>query len=89
MFTITGEVRNVFKQENNDGTFKNKVQILGSFPTLAGGIREDLVTLSVPDGVDFEPLKKQVIRCPIGVFAPAKGVVTYFIPKGSNVDLVA
>lgn len=95
MFTITGEVKNVFFQQG--GTDKetgevkegsHKVQVLGEMPVKGGGSRFDLVTLSIPEGLDFKPHLNRTIRFPLGFFAPAKGTIVYFIPKGSKVELV-
>ena len=96
MFTITGEVKNVFYQvgqaDKETGEVKegsHKVQILGEMPVKGGDARLDLVTLTIPEGIDFKALLGLSVSCPIGVFAPAKGVITYFIPKGSSVELLA
>lgn len=95
MFTVTGEVRNVFYQpgqkDKNTGELKegsHKVQVLGEMPVSGGGSREDLITLTIPDEIDFKPYLKRTIRFPLGFFAPAKGTIVYFIPKGSKIDLV-
>jgi hypothetical protein len=95
MFTVTGEVRNVFYQpgqlDKETGTLKpgsNKVQVLGEMPVNGGGSKEDLITLTIPEGMDFEPLKKRLVRFPLGFFSPAKGAITYFIPKGSKVEIL-
>lgn len=95
MFSVTGEVRNVFFQpgpvdaetgKNKPGT--NKVQVLGELPVNGGGSREDLITLTIPEGLDFEPLKKRTVRFPLGFFSPAKGTIVYFIPKGSKIEIL-
>lgn len=95
MFTVTGEVRSVFYQpgpvDPETGKLKpgtNKVQVLGEIPVNGGGSKEDLITLSIPDGINFEPLKKRFVRFPLGFFSPAKGSILYFIPKGSNVEIL-
>ena len=95
MFSVTGEVRNVFYQpgpvDPETGKSKagsNKVQILGEVPVSDGGSREDLITLTIPEGIDFEPFKKRFVRFPLGFFAPAKGTIVYFIPKGSKIELL-
>lgn len=95
MFTITGEVRNVFYQpgqvDKETGVLKQgsyKVQILGEMPVNGGGSKEDLITLTIPEGINFEPLKKRLVRFPLGFFSPAKGSIVYFIPKGSNVEIL-
>ena len=93
MFTVTGEVRNVFYQpgqkdketgETREGS--DKVQILGDMPVSGGGSREDLITLSIPEGMDFKPYLKRTVRLPLGFFAPSKGTIIYFIPKGSEIE---
>lgn len=95
MFSVTGEVRNVFFQpgpvdpetrQNKPGSWK--VQLLGEMPVTGGGSREDLITLTVPVGMDFEPYRKRTIRLPLGFFAPSKGSIIYFIPKGSEIESV-
>ena len=93
MFLVTGEVRNVFKQPGSvDKTTgeqrpdTNKVQILGELPVMGGGTREDIITLTIPDGLDFSPYLKQRISVPIGFLSPAKGSIVYFIPKGSQIN---
>lgn len=95
MFTVTGEVRSVFYQpgpvDPETGKLKpgtNKVQVLGDIPVNGGGSKEDLITLTIPDGIDFEPLKKRLVRFPLGFFAPSKGTIVYFIPKGSSVEIL-
>lgn len=92
MFQITGQVINCFHQPGNldketgevkEG--KNKVQILGNIPVADGGTKMDLVTLTVPDGIDFKAHLQKKISVPLGFFSPAKGSIMYFIPKGSKV----
>jgi len=92
MFLVTGEVRNVFKQpgsvDKTTGELRpdsNKVQILGELPVMGGGTREDIITLTIPEGLDFSPYLKQRISVPIGFLSPAKGSIVYFIPKGSQI----
>jgi hypothetical protein len=93
MFTVTGEVRNVFfqagsidKQTGEAKEGSHKVQLLGEMPVNGGDSRLDLVTLTIPDGIDFKPYLKRTIRLPLGFFAPAKGAIVYFIPKGATVE---
>ena len=92
MFLVTGEVRNVFTQpgsvDKTTGEHRadsRKVQILGELPVLGGGTREDIITLTIPDGLDFTPHMKQRVSVPIGFLSPAKGSIVYFIPKGSEI----
>ena len=58
MFTVTGEVRNVFYQpgatDKQTGEVKpgsDKVQILGTLPVQGGGEKEDIITLTIPEGL--------------------------------------
>ena len=93
MFTVTGEVQNIYFQPGavDPETNKNragslKVQIMGDMPVNGGGSKFDLITLTIPEGMDFEPYRKSVVKLPLGFFAPAKGNITYFIPKGSEIE---
>ena len=93
MFTVTGEVQNIYFQPGavDPETKKNragswKVQIMGDMPVNGGGSKFDLITLTIPEGMDFEPYRKSVVKLPLGFFAPAKGNITYFIPKGSEIE---
>lgn len=92
MFLVTGEVRGVFTQPGSvDRTTGEarpeslKVQILGELPVVGGGTREDIITLTIPEGLDFQPYLKQVVSVPVGFMSPAKGTIIYFIPKGSRI----
>lgn len=95
MFTVTGEVRNVYHQpgatDKETGEIKpgsDKVQILGDVPVQGGGSKLDLITLTIPEGMDFKPFLKRTVSVPLGFFSPAKGSIVCFIPKGSTVNLV-
>ena len=92
MFQITGQVINCFFQpgalDKTTGELKegkNKVQILGNVPVSDGGSKMDLVTLTVPEGIDFKQHQSKKVSVPLGFFSPAKGSILYFIPKGSKV----
>ncbi len=52
---------------------------------MGGGTREDIITLTIPEGLDFMPYLKQSVSVPIGFLSPAKGSIVYFIPKGSQI----
>lgn len=88
MFTLCGEVRNVYVQpggvsRKTGEAFdpRDKVQILGQIPLPEGGHRLDLVTLNVENGKVYEALLNKVIRVPVGVYALNRSV-GYFIPQG-------
>lgn len=96
MFSITGQVINTFYQEGRidketgeKGGNTPKVQVLGEIPVATGGTRVDLVTLTVPQGLDFKDLKGKNVKIPLGFFAPAKNSIIYYIPKGSKIETLA
>jgi len=90
MFQVTGQVVHVFdapevvSKETGEVTrdSRPKVQLIGDIPLSNGETRYDLVTLSIDDKTDWEPLRGKKISVPLGLFAPAKGSIVYFIPKG-------
>jgi hypothetical protein len=92
MFNITGQVVNTFEAparvDKDTGKVeteaKSKVQLLGDMPVPGGQSRMELVTLTCEDQAEFEALRGRTISVPLGIFAPAKGQVIYFIPKGSK-----
>lgn len=96
MFTVTGQVLKTFFQDGridketgelSKGSFK--VQLLGEMPVQGGDSRYDMVTLTTDDHKSFSELAGKTVRVPIGVFAPQKGNLVYFIPKGSKPEIVA
>lgn len=95
MFTINGQVINTYMQEGrvNKDTGEvtkptPKVQVLGEIPVATGGSRVDLITLSVPEGIDFKSHIQKKVKIPLGMFAPAKNQIVYYIPKGSLIEAV-
>lgn len=93
MFNITGQVINTFEApariDKETGKVeteaKPKVQLLGDMPVPGGGqSRMELVTLTCEDQAEYEAFRGKTISVPLGIFAPAKGQVIYFIPKGSK-----
>ena len=91
MFNVSGTVLHTYDQpkriDNKTGEVlsdeKPKVQILGDMPLPNGQTRMEMVTLTCEDVKPYEALKGQKITVALGIFAPAKGQVIYFIPKGS------
>jgi hypothetical protein len=93
MFSITGQVINTFEAPGraaNEKTgldaleAKPKVQLLGAMPVPGGQqMRMELVTLTCEDQAVYDAFRGKTISVPLGVFAPARGQVVYFIPKGS------
>ena len=96
MFTVMGKVVHVFDQpgridqETGEKTPDSvKLQMMGQMPVPNGETRLDLITVKVEDKETYEKLKNKEIRLPAGSFAPAKGQIIYFVPKGSRPELVA
>jgi len=95
MFTVTGKVINTFvqpgqvnKETGEAGKASAKVQILGEMPVQGGDSRADLITLTVESQKTYEELQGKTIRVALGFFAPLKGNIVYFIPKGTIPELV-
>jgi hypothetical protein len=96
MFTVTGQVMKTFIQEGKTdkqtGEIEEssiKVQILGEMPVKGGDSRLDLITLTVENEKTYSDLTGKRIRVPLGFFAPSKGQIIYFIPKGSKPELLS
>ena len=95
MFTVTGQVLKTFiqagqvdKETGVMGKPSVKVQIMGEMPVQGGETKLDLITLTVEDQKTYDALKSKKIRVPLGFFAPQKGNIVYFIPKGSEPEIV-
>jgi hypothetical protein len=95
MFTVTGRVLKTFVQQGGidkdsgkpfDDSFK--VQIMGELPLQGGQSRFDVITMTVEDRQLYDSLENKTIRVPLGFFSPARGQILYFIPKGSNPEIV-
>ena len=90
MLQMTGKVVNTFTQEGGqdkdgkDYEARHKVQLLGEFDLPNGDVKHDLVDLKVDNLSDWTPHKGKTITVDIGVYAPSKGTVIYFIKKGSK-----
>lgn len=96
MFTVTGQVLKTFiqpgiadKTSGQVGNSSIKVQIMGEMPVQGGQSRLDLITLTVEDQKTYDELKGKKIRVPLGFFAPQKGNIVYFIPKGATPEIVS
>jgi len=96
MFTVTGQVLKTYFQngridketgELTKGSYK--VQLMGEMPVEGGDSRFDMITLTTEDYKAYEDLKGKRVRVPLGFFAPQKGNIVYFIPKGSKPEIVA
>jgi len=91
MFTVSGKVINVFdqlgkldKETGEVGETTPRLQLLGNMPMPNGEMRMDMVTVKVESKRVYEELKGKDIRLPIGVFAPSKGQIVYYVPKGAK-----
>lgn len=96
MFTVTGLVLKTFapspevdKETGEQQESKPKVQILGEMPVKGGDTRNEIVTLTIESRPQYEALKGKFISVAIGIFAPSKGNVVYFIPKGSKPEVLS
>lgn len=95
MFQISGQVMNVFEQDGiidkatgEIGKPTPKVQILGEIPLQGDGKKMDMITLTIPRGLNFKNLIGKKISVPLGFFAPQKSVIIYYIPKGSEIAVL-
>lgn len=97
MFSITGQVINTFeapprpaneKEGREAQDAKPKVQLLGDMPVPGGQLRKELVTLTCEDEGVYRAFLGQTISVALGVFAPSRGQVIFFIPKGAAPQLV-
>lgn len=96
MFTVTGQVLKTFVQPGSvdkatgeAGEPSIKVQVMGEMPVQGGDSRLDLITLTVPDKGAYDSLQGKRVRIPLGFFAPQKGTIVYFIPKGAKPEIIA
>lgn len=95
MFTVTGQVLKTYiqpglvdKETGEQGKPSSKVQIMGEMPVPGGDARFDLITLTVENEKTYSELKGKRVRVPLGFFAPQKGNIVYFIPKGAIPEIV-
>lgn len=95
MFTVTGQVMKTFiqpgqvdKETGEVGKSSVKVQIMGEMPVQNGESRLDLITLTVEDRQSYDTLQGKRVRVPLGFFAPAKGNIVYYIPKGARPEVI-
>jgi hypothetical protein len=95
MFTVTGQVLKTFvqpgqvdKETGEMGKPSTKVQIMGEMPVQGGDSKLDLITLTIENQKTYDDLKGKKVRLPLGFFAPQKGNIVYFVPKGSLPELV-
>jgi len=94
MFTMTGQVINVFitprktnKSNGEEYGGDDKVQIMGDIPLDNGQSRKELVEIKTSEPETFQKLLGKPVTLPISFYAPQKGSVIYFMPKGHKVSL--
>lgn len=92
--TMTGQLINTFlapvgisKKTGEEYGGQDKIQLLADLPLPDGGMRNELITLTTHEPEQYEQLKGQKVRVPVGAFATGK-VVQFFIQKGSKPELV-
>lgn len=90
MFTLCGQVANVFEQpggvsKKTGEAFdpRDKVQIMGHLSLPNGQSRFELLTLNTEDAAIFREVLGKKVRIPVGFYASGKSVA-YFIPRGSK-----
>lgn len=95
MFTVSGQVMKTFVQpgsvDKDTGQVSkpsSKVQIMGEMPVQGGDSRLDMITLTVENIKVYSDLVGKKVRVPLGFFAPNKGNILYFIPKGSLPEVI-
>lgn len=86
MFSITGTLVNTYRAPLRKGaesteTEKDKIQILGDIPLNNGEVRKDLISITVPDVRKYEGQEGVEVTVAVGVFAPAKGQIIYFVNR--------
>ena len=96
MFTVMGKVVNVFdqpgqidKETGEIGKTTPRLQMMGQMPVQNGETRLEMITVKVEDKKTYSDLINKTIRLAVGAFAPSKGQIIYFVPKGAKPELVA
>jgi hypothetical protein len=85
MITMRGRLINIGitrRGTRKDGeTFggDHKAQLLVSEPGDNGTVLQKVVDLRIKNPAEFEPFREKEITVPVGVFAPAKGHVIFFL----------
>lgn len=90
MLQMTGMVVNLFTKEGGkDKEGKeyeptHKVQILGAVDLPNGDVQNELVDLKVDSLDDWLTYKGKNVVVDVGIYAPQKNTVVYFIKKGTK-----
>lgn len=94
MLQIKGQVINVFTvsggkdKDGNDYEPRNKVQLMGQVALQNGDSKFDLMDLTIDDLAEWKDLKTKHISVDVGAFAPSKGNIVFFVPKGVKPRLI-
>lgn len=96
MFQVTGKVVHIYdapevvNKETGEITRESrpKVQLIGDIPLPNGQSRYDMVSLTVDSKDEWEALRNQHVAVPLGMFAPSKNNIVYFIPKGCHPRII-
>lgn len=87
MLTLTGVLVNTYTnpaRKMRDGSLsdeKDKIQLLADIQLQNGQTRKELVSLTVPDATKYEGQEGVELRLPVGVMAPQKDKIIYYVPK--------
>lgn len=92
MFTVTGQVLNVFKapegKKKTGETYggENKIQLLGTIRLKTGGVKNELITLTMPVKWGLELFKGvgKTITLPVSLMASGN-VVKAYIPDAEEI----
>ena len=92
---MTGMVVNIYTKEA--GTDKegkpfepsHKVQIMGAVDLPNGQQQNELIDLKIESLSEWQPLRGKNVAVDVGIYAPAKNSVVYFIKKGSKPRLIS
>ena len=95
MLQMTGLVVNLYTKEG--GTDKegkpfetsHKVQIMGAVDLPNGQQQNELIDLKIESLSEWQPLRGKNVAVDVGIYAPAKNSVVYFIKKGSKPRLIS
>jgi hypothetical protein len=93
MLTLKGKLINTFvspkgEKDGKEYGGQDKVQIIGDILLPNGETKVDMFTLTAHNVSDFKAYIGKDIRVPVGIFAAAKSL-TYYIPKGSKLEVCA
>ena len=96
MFTMTGQVINVYitpkgtsRKTGEEFGGDDKVQIMGDIPLDNGQSKKELIEIRTSEPQTFQKLIGKPVTLPVSFYAPTKGTVIYFMPKGHTVAHMA